>query len=83
MAGDTREFQARTGSNVRIIKDVYPPRLKFNYVLRSASGSKVKSGSASLKDLNDTNRSRAGSSNRNFYFELTMLERWVRQTLPE
>ncbi|MEM9283346.1 MAG: DUF3016 domain-containing protein [Verrucomicrobiota bacterium] len=83
MAGDTKRLRAMTGNNTRLIKGVYPPRMSFSYVLRDKGGRKITSGSASIKDLTFDRRLRGSSSTRRFYFELTMLERWIRSNLPK
>ncbi|MEM1441380.1 MAG: DUF3016 domain-containing protein [Verrucomicrobiota bacterium] len=83
MAGDTKIARARTGNDIRVIKGVYPPRMSFNYVLRDSRGNRIKSGTASLKDTGFDLRMRSGSNQRNFHYELTMLERWARRTLPK
>lgn len=83
MAGDTKTSRARTGLDLRVVKGVFPPRLSFTYVLRDARGKKIKSGSAKISDLAFGRGIRRGSGNRNFYYELELLEDWARKTIPK
>ena len=71
------------GTNeVRIMKDLYFPRIEFAYKLTGADGKVIKEGEAKLKDMNylyhekDWKRYRQG-----FYYEKHMITEWLQDNL--
>jgi hypothetical protein len=83
MAGDIQPWRNRTNSDIRYVEPVYPPRLKFKYVLTDAEGNVLKEGEASESDLAfqmNIGASVKGNS-MNFYYELELLSDWARNTL--
>jgi hypothetical protein len=50
MAGDFEPWRSRLG-DVRIVRDVYPPRIDLHFKLTGADGSVVKEGERKLRDL--------------------------------
>ncbi len=78
MAGDFEPWRGSQASDVRIIKSIYPPRLKFNYVVKDADGVVVKDGSERLSDLSFQN---AIGLNRQdtFYYEQSLIGDWLRK----
>lgn len=50
LAGAYEPWRAHL-DNVRIVRDVYPPRLQLSYTLRDESGVLIKQGSTQLTDL--------------------------------
>lgn len=78
------EFEpGRGGSDrVRIVRDLYPPRIDLSYELRDASGAVVGSGERSLRDVGFLHR-QAGTvtSGDPLRHEKRLVEDWVRQDL--
>ncbi|MEM7601857.1 MAG: DUF3016 domain-containing protein [Verrucomicrobiota bacterium] len=83
LAGRYEPFNFRGGSNPRVIRDLYPPRLKFNYVLKDASGRKIRSGSANISDNTFLLGARRNLGGRPFYYEFELLRDWMRKTIPK
>lgn len=50
MAGSFEPWRGHAG-HVRIVRDVYPPRIDLDFVLSAANGKVVKSGARKLRDL--------------------------------
>ncbi len=51
LAGEYEPWRGPRLDDVRIVKDIYPPRMKFTYKVTNASGAVVKEGEKSLSDL--------------------------------
>jgi hypothetical protein len=65
-----------THENIRIMRDIDIPRMKFAYSLVDAQGKVLKQEEVNLKDMNYLQRMRSNSSNRPFVYEKRMLTRW-------
>ncbi len=79
MAGD---FGIRMGlmdmPDVRVVKDLYPPRLKFDYTLTDAKGKELKFGQENLSDLAFMGSAHLSD---NLKYEKPLMARWFRKTL--
>lgn len=51
LAGDYEPWRGVDMQDVRILKDLYPPRINLHFRLTDASGATVREGSAKLRDL--------------------------------
>jgi hypothetical protein len=51
MAGDFEPWRGASTQNVRILRDIYPPRISLDFALVNADGSVASSGSRRLTDL--------------------------------
>ncbi len=65
---------------LRIVTDLYFPRLKFTYELFDENGSKVKAGGTNLKDMNFLMGSNMRYRNKSLGYEKRMLDRWFNNT---
>jgi Protein of unknown function (DUF3016) len=81
LAGDYEPWRRPGLDDVRIVKDIYPPRLQFSYRLTDADGNAVSEGKEELLDLAFSMRSGIGRD-QPLYYEKGMLRDWVRRTLP-
>jgi hypothetical protein len=52
LAGDFEPWHGPQWDNVRIVKDIYPPRFKFSYSVTNPAGQVVKQGNENMTDLN-------------------------------
>jgi hypothetical protein len=52
MAGDFEPWGKADADDVRIIKDIYPPRIDLSFKLVDSAGNVVKEGTRELRDLN-------------------------------
>lgn len=69
-----------TGADVRVIKDIYIPRMKFSYAVADETGAVVKEG---RENLSDTGFMLAYHIDRNdeLVYDKAMLRDWLRKTL--
>lgn len=68
--------------HVRVVRDIYPPRIDLAYTLRDASGQVVASGERSLRDLGFLQRQPGTvGSNDPLRHEKQLIDRWVRADL--
>lgn len=51
MAGDFEPWRGPRFDDIRIVKDIYPPRMVLTFQLTDAEGNVVKSGKRELRDL--------------------------------
>lgn len=83
MAGDFEPWRGPSASDVRIVKAIYIPRLKFNYRVTDASGAVVKEGTANLTDLNFQNDlATTIDTSDPLRYEKRLLDDWIRGELP-
>ncbi len=81
LAGDVRISGAKQGhSEVRVIKEIYPAKMKFQYQLSDASGKVIKEGSEELRSRYPSAASMRSSNNERLAMEKKMLERWFKRT---
>jgi len=80
IAGYYDPRQTFTGE-VRIVKDIYPPRIKLRFQLASAEGTVLKEGERRLSDPNFLTRASRYTTD-GLGFEKTMLDSWFREEFP-
>jgi hypothetical protein len=76
------EFEPQHGpqlSDVRIVKDIYPPRLQFTYKLVDASGAVLKDGQEKLVELNFQMTSSPIGTQDPLHYEKRMLDNWLHE----
>lgn len=74
LAGDLRPFP-RSMSDVRVMADVTPPRIKLRYTLRQ-NGRVTGRGTETLSDMNYLSRPQARLSGERLAYEKEMLRDW-------
>ncbi|PTY08778.1 DUF3016 domain-containing protein [Opitutaceae bacterium EW11] len=82
MAGDFEPQRGPSAQDIRILKAIYPPRLKFNYRVTDAQGAVVKEGSETLTNLdyqNDIGTSLDRSDS--LRYEKRLLDDWMSREL--
>lgn len=80
LAGDTRSGGI---NQLRIIKDIYFPRMNFSYELTDTDGSIITSGEIILKDMNFMMGSNSKYRNKSLSYEKVMLDDWFAKTFKE
>ena len=65
---------------IRIIKDIFFPRIEFNYQLLNADDTVVKSAEVSLKEMGFLMHSRLRYRNQTLGYEKAMFDDWFRKT---
>ena len=85
MAGDIQPWRNRTNSDIRYIESIYPPRLKFTYVLSDAGGEVLEEGDVSESDLGFQLNAASSVKGRHmsFFYELELLSDWARNSLKK
>jgi len=85
LAGEPEPWQISTGMEAtRIVRDIYPPRLKFHYAVKDREGSIITEGMAQVTDLAYLSDSRAMThSNDAFYYEKELLSDWAGKHLDD
>lgn len=83
MAGDFEPWRGPSATDVRIVKDIYIPRLKFTYRLTDAAGAVIKEDKANLSDLNFQNSlTTTINTSDPLRYEKRLLDDWIRSALP-
>ncbi len=76
LAGDFLPVRPQM-DQVRIIKDVYIPRVQLSFKLTDASGKVLKSGDRQLSDMNFMNNSNIIGRNEPLFYDKALLTAWV------
>ena len=80
LAGDYLPSMA-ANQDIRVIKDIYMPRMKFTYAITDATGAVVKEGKENLSDMTFMQNLNIAGRNDPLFYDLTMLRDWLRKTL--
>ena len=72
-----------TMSDVRIIREIDSPRLKFSYQLFDANGAVLKAQDVSLKDMSFMSGFSSRQSDSPYVYEKRMLTKWFKDTFSE
>ena len=80
LAGDTHD---RGISRLRIVKDIYFPRMDFSYQLVDAQGSEIEVGKVELKDMNFMMGAGLRYRSESLGYEKKMLDDWFFDTFKD
>ncbi len=80
LAGDYLPAMA-AGHDIRVMKDIYTPRMKFTFKIADASGAVVKEGTETIHDLNYLSTIGIVGRNDPLFYDLSMLSDWLRRNL--
>jgi len=69
-----------TNRQIRVVKDIYFPRLKFSYELFNVDKSVVTSGDINLKDMSFMLGNNIRYRNKSLGYEKRMLDNWFNDT---
>lgn len=83
LAGEVNAAHAMRARDIRIIKELYWPRITFSYTLKDASNVLVASGKEELKDMNFMSRVGIQTGNSSFNYEETMIRDWFNKQQRE
>ncbi len=81
MAGDFEPWRSPQLQDVRIIKDIYPPRIDLSYQLLDANGTVVAEGKRELRDLAFNMRTTGLPTSDSLRHEKALLDDWLRRDL--
>jgi hypothetical protein len=82
LAGDFELWRGPQYFDVRMVRDIYPPRLEFSFRLLDASGKGVKEARRTLLDLAIQLRSSMITQHDTLRYEKSMLDDWLREEFP-
>ena len=84
LAGEFEYWRGPDFNDVRIIKEIYPPRLKFDFKVTGPDDKVVKEGMAQITDLTYLwNLSNPARRYETFYYEQELIEDWLRRELDD
>ena len=81
MAGDFEPWRRGGFDDVRIVKDLYPPRINLSFRVVDADGNIVSEGDRKLRDLSFMFAARPYDSD-TLRHEKKLLANWIRQEFP-
>jgi hypothetical protein len=82
MAGDIESWRGPGRCDLRIMKDVYPPRIDLQFRLLGADGADVRAGTRRLRDSDYLTRAAPVTADR-LRHEKALLLDWLQRELPE
>lgn len=80
-AGDFEPWNGPRLSDVRMMRDIYPPRITLSFVLRDAAGNVVDEGQRKLTDMNYLQSNLLANNQDPLRYEKRILDEWVRKEL--
>ena len=82
MAGDFEPWLGPRWTDIRIVKDIYPPRIDLAFRLTDASGHVVKEGRRELRDLAFLMKITRAFRDDSVRHEKALLDDWLRAEFP-
>lgn len=82
MAGDFEPWRGPRFSDIRIVKDIYPPRMAFSFQLVDAEGNVVKQGNRELRDLAFMMKITMAFRDDPLRHEKALIDDWLRSEFP-
>lgn len=83
LAGHVRYMVGPNNATVRVVDDLYFPRMKFDYQLIANDKSVVSTAKVDIKDMSFNTGIRSSFSSESFYYEKNMIDDWFYETFPE
>ncbi|WP_313142128.1 DUF3016 domain-containing protein [Stenotrophomonas sp.] len=80
-AGDYEPWHGPRGDDIRIMRDIYPPRITLRYTLKDASGGIINEGEAKLSDSGYLHNIGVRSDNDPLRYEKRLIDDWVKRQL--
>lgn len=80
-AGDYEPWHGPRGSDIRVMRDIYPPRITLQYTLKDASGRIVDEGEAKLSDSGYLHNIGLKSDSDPLRYEKRLIDDWVKRQL--
>lgn len=71
------------GTDIRLVKSVYIPRMTFSYALNDDGGNTLQSAQVKLKDMSFMDRGRVNRNFENLSYEKAMLKDWFDKTMQQ
>jgi len=81
LAGDFEPWRGPEGMDIRVVKDIYPPRMDLEFKLTDADGKVLKEGKRQLRDLVFMSKINI-NQNDALHFDKALLDDWLRSEFP-
>lgn len=82
-AGDYEPWRGPRMADIRMLRDIYPPRIALSWQLTGADGQALDSGERVLQDPGFLHGGlRLGNRNDALRYEKALIDRWLQQVLP-
>lgn len=78
-AGSYEPWRGPRLNDVRIVKDIYPPRIDLHFRLLDASGAVLREGDRKLRDPGFLSSGGNATSTDGLRYEKRLIDRWLRQ----
>ncbi len=82
LAGDFEPWRGPSSQDVRVIKDIYTPKIDLSFTLTDASGKVVSEGNRKLRDLSFNMKTTTSNRNDPRVYEKALIDDWLRDDLP-
>ncbi len=82
MAGDFEPWHGPRWDDIRVVKDIYPPRILLTFRLTDAAGNVVKEGKRDLRDLAFMMKITMSFRDDPVRHEKALLDDWLRSDFP-
>ncbi|MGH7945096.1 MAG: DUF3016 domain-containing protein [Opitutaceae bacterium] len=82
MAGDFEPWRGPRFDDIRIVKDIYPPRMNLAFRLTDAEGNVVKEGRRELRDLSFMMKITMAFRDDPVRHEKGLIDDWLREEFP-
>lgn len=79
LAGDVHPMMRGTANDIRIIKEIYWPRMSLSYRMTDGKGATIAEGQEDIKDMNFMMGMHIPSGHTSFEYEEKMLQDWFRK----
>ncbi|MBH1593649.1 DUF3016 domain-containing protein [Stenotrophomonas maltophilia] len=80
-AGDYEPWHGPRANDIRVMRDIYPPRITLQYTLKDASGRIVDEGEAKLTDTGYLHTLGLRSDSDPLRYEKRLIDDWVKRQL--
>ncbi len=82
LAGDFEPWRGPSAQDVRVIKDIYTPKIDLSFTLTDGSGKVVAEGNRKLRDLSFNMKATTTNRNDPRIYEKGLIDDWIRDDLP-
>lgn len=83
LAGEFEPWRGARADDIRIVKEIYPPKIDLAFRITDAQGNVVKEGRRQLRDLNFMMKLTMASPSDSLRHEKQMLDDWMRSEIPQ